>query len=884
MNWFKQLSSRRRACDDLSQEIQDYLQEKIDELMAGGMSGSEATATARREFGNVTLIEERSREVWRWPSLEDFLVDIRFGLRMLRKNPGFSLAAVIVLALGIGANTALFSVVNGVLLRPLPYPHPEQLVMLRESKPNFATGSVSYPNFLDWQKDNRTFASMAATRAGGSFILTGRGDAEQLNAIFVSSGFFDQLAANPVLGRTFSPGEERVGAAPTVMITAGFWKRKFGSMPDALGQSLTLDGKAYTIIGVVPATFDFLGTLRAAEVYVPIGQWANPLLMSRSAGLAIGGIGRLKPGVSIEQARADLERVTRNLAAAYPDADKGIGAAVIPFRKWMLGDVQRYLAVLFGAVGLVLLIACVNVANLLLARASARTREFAIRAALGAGQQRIVRQLLAESTLIAVMGGGLGVLLAAIGTQAALRSLPVTLPRAAEVGVDGRALIFAASISLLAGFGFGLVPALKTAQRDLQQTVKEGGRGGTGTRHRAQGVLVAAEMALTLVLLIGAGLMIRTLGTLWNVNPGFEADRVLAFGLSLPPPMMNASPEALRAAFREVSDRFQAAPGVEAVSFTWGAIPLSGDDEWLFWIDGHPKPASENDMNWAIDYVVGPEYLKVMSIALKNGRFFGPQDNEHAPRVAVVDQVLASQFFAGQDPVGKRLHLNSSNETVEIVGVVGHVNQWGLDSDDGEALRAQIYTPFMQLPDSAMSQSGPGIGVLVRSDKPAMVFDSLRRVNNQMSNQQVVYGAQTMNDIIAGSLAERRFSMILFGVFAVLALVLSSVGIYSVVSYITAQRTQEIGVRMALGAQRADVLRMVLGAGAKMTAAGVALGLLASFGLTRLIAKLLFGVSATDPITFVAVSSLLSLVAFAACYVPARRATRIDPLVALRYE
>ncbi len=807
--------------------------------------------------------------------------DVRYAFRMLAKNPGFTAVAVLTLALGIGANTALFSVVNGVLLNPLPYPHPEQLVTLRESKPNFATGSISYPNFLDWQKDNRTFASMAILRGNRSFILTGLGEAEQVDAVFVSTGFFEQLGVSLVLGRAFAPGEDRIGAAPTVMITAGFWKRKFGSAPDVLGKSLTLDGRGYTIIGVIPATFDLLGSLRSTEVFAPIGQWNNPLLMNRAAGLGIGGIGRLKPGITIEQARADLERVTQNLAAAYPEANKGIGAALIPFRTWMLGRVRPFLLVLFGAVGFVLLIACVNVANLLLARSTGRAHEFAIRAALGAGQGRIVRQLLTESALLAAIGGGLGLLLAAVGTRAALRVLPTTLPRAAEVVVDGRVLLFASAISLLAGICFGLVPALKTRKPDVHETLKEGGRGGSGTRHRAQGALVAAETALALVLLIGAGLMIRTLVALWNVNPGFEAGKVLTFGFSLPPSMTNASPEAVRAALREVHDKFQSAPGVQAVAFSWGAVPLQGDDEWLFWIDGQPKPASENDMNWAIDYVVDYDYLKIMGIPLKSGRFFTARDDEHAARVAVVDEVLADKFFPGQDPIGKRLHLNSTGEVAEIVGVVGHVKQWGLDTDDRQALRAQIYTPFMQLPDKAM---GTAAGVVVRSDRPASVFESIRQANSQMSSQQVVFGAQTMDEVITSSLARRRFSMILFGVFAGLALLLASIGIYGVVSYLAGRRTHEIGVRVALGAQGRDVLRLVLGDGAKMAAIGIGAGLIVSAGLTRLMADLLFGVSATDPLTFLGVAALLLSVALAACYVPARRAARVDPMVALRYE
>ena len=884
MNWLKQLFARRRMNDDMSEEIQEHLAEKIEELVAEGMSRKDATAAARRAFGNVSLTEEDSREVWRWTALEDFLMDVRHGLRVLRKNPGFTAAAVTVLALGIGANTALFSVVYGVLLRPLPFAHPEQLVALRESKPNFATGSISYPNFLDWQKDNRSFASMALMRSGRSFILTGMGEAEQLDGVFISTGFFEQLGVNPIIGQTFAAGTDRIGAAPTAMITTRLWRRKFGSSKEVIGKGLVLDGKEYSIVGVIPPKFDLMGMLRTQDVYLPIGQWNNPILMNRTAGLGIGGIGRLKPGVNVEQARADMKRVTDNLAAAYPEADKGIGAAVIPLRKWSLGNVGSILFVLFGAVGFVLLIACVNVANLMLARSNRRAHEFAIRGALGAGQGRIVRQLLTESSLVALIGGGVGVVLAAVGTQAALRLLPTTLPRASEVGMDGYVLTFAAVISLAAGILFGLAPALKTARSAPQEMLKEGGRGLGGTRHFGQGALVAAEVALALILLIGAGLMLRTLGALWKVDPGFEASKALSFGFSLPPTLMDKSAEATRSSLREVQNRFAAVPGVQGVAFSWGATPLIADDEWLFWIDGQPKPASENEMNWALSYVVGEDYRKIMGIPLISGRFFTALDNEHAQPVAVIDDVLANKYFPGQNAIGQRLHVNNIEQAVEIVGVVGHVKQWGLDTDDTETLRAQLYTPFMQLPDKAMALSGSGLGVMVRSDNPAKVFASIRAANREMSSEQVIYGVQTMNEVIAESLGEKRFSMILLGVFAGLALLLAGVGIYGVVSYIAGRRTQEIGIRMALGAQSSDVLRMVLGEGARMTAVGVMIGLLAALGLTRLMANLLFGVSATDPITFVIVSAVLALVALSACYIPARRATRIDPMAALRFE
>lgn|SRR5215469_1771842 len=810
--------------------------------------------------------------------------DCRFASRQLRKSAGFTAVAVLTLALGIGTNTAIFSVVNGVLLNPLPYPNPEQLITLHESKPNFATGSISYPNFVDWQKNNRTFSSMAIQRGNSSLILTGLGEAEQTNAIFVSSDYFRQLGVVPVLGRDFASGEDRVGAPPIVMITEGFWKRKFGSSPNVLGTNLTLDGKDFSIIGVVPAKFDLLGSLRSRELYIPIGQWNNPLLLNRAAGLGIHGIGRLKPGVTLEQARADMERVTRDLAAIYPDADKGIGAALIPLRERLLGRVRRFLLLLFGAVGFVLLIACVNVANLVLARSANRDREFAVRKALGAGQSHLIRQLVTEGILLAMIGGGMGLLFAGWGVRTALSRLPASLPRAAEVGLDTRVLLFSAAASVLTGILFSLVPAIKTSRANLHDALKAGGRGTTGMRHRAQSVLVATEMAMALVLLVGAGLMIRTLAALWNVNPGFNPRNVLTFGLALPSSLKQGNPDAVRAALREVHSKFSIIPGVQKLSFSWGALPLSSDDEWLFWIDGQTKPASENDMNWALDYVVEPDYLDLMRIPLISGRFFTERDDEHASSVAVIDEVLAKKFFPGQNPVGRRLHLNSTGQTAEIVGVVGHVKQWGLDSDDKQELRAQLYTPFMQLPDQPMFQSAAGVGVVVRTLGSAPVVESIRRASRQLSEQQVVFGVQTMDEIIDGSLADRQFTLILLGIFAALALVLASIGIYGVMSYVVSQRTQEIGVRLAMGARQWDVLRLIVGQGAKMAIAGVGIGLLSAFALTRLMAAMVYGISAADPVTFFAMSVGLILVALAACYLPARRATRVDPLVALRHE
>jgi len=777
-------------------------------------------------------------------------------------------------------------VVNGVLLNPLPYPQPEQLVTLHESKPNFESGSISFPNFRDWRRDNHTFSAMAIFR-GYAFSLTGVGDALQLNGEFVSSDFFSVLGVKPLLGRTFASGEDEIGAPPIALISEGLWQRKFASAPDIVGKEMTLDGRGYTVLGVIPASFHFaMGNFATErEVYLPVGQWKNNLLNARSAGLGFHGIGRLEPGVTIEQAAADMRAVTNNLAVAFPDANRGISAKLIPLKQWIVGGVQLLLLVLLASVGFVLLIACVNVANLLLARSTTRTREFAIRAALGASERRVLRQLLVESVMLALLGGALGFLLAAWGTQAGLGLLPTALPRAEEIGLDARVLLFTLAISLLAGVLFGLAPALKMSRHNLQGTLNESGRGMSGARHRIQGVLIAAEMAMALVLLSGAGLMIRSLTRLWNVDPGFNPRNVLTVGLSLPPSMMNAPPDAIRTAFREFDDKMASIPGVQAVSETWGALPMSGDDEQTFWLDGQPKPANENEKNWALDYIVGPGYLKTMGIPLQRGRFFADQDNEHSPRTIVVDDVFARKFFPGQDPIGRRILSDNFAGPAEIVGVVGHVKQWGLDVDDTEKLRAQLYLSCVQMPDAFIALQPSGSTMIVRADNARTgLLDSIRHASQQISNELVIFGPQSMDEVIASSLAERRFSMILFVIFAILALLLATVGIYGVISYVVGQRTHEIGIRMALGARQPDILRLVLAGAGRLTAIGIVIGVVSALGLTRLMGNLLYGVGPNDPLTFLAVPAILILVALLASYLPARRASKVDPMVALRYE
>ncbi|HEY6251708.1 MAG TPA: ABC transporter permease, partial [Candidatus Angelobacter sp.] len=858
------------------------------DYVKAGMDPEQARRHARIEFGGIEGVKEVCRQSRKVHMVETSIQDLRYGLRMLRRSPGFTAVAVLTLMLGIGANTAIFSVVNGILLNPFPYPHAEQIITLHESKPNFATGSVSYPNFRDWRTGNRSFSAMAITRSS-AFSLTGMGDAEQVNGEFVSSDFFPLFGVTPVVGRTFAGGEDEIGRAPLALIGAGLWQRKFGGARDILGKSITLDARDYTIIGVIPADFKLnTWTFRAADVYLPIGQWNNPLLSKRIAGLGIHGFARLKPGITMQQAQTDMDRVAANLAAAYPGEDKGIGASLVPLRNWVVGPLHPFLIVLLAAVGFVLMIACANVANLLLARATGRTREFAVRIALGASKIRIVRQLLIESVLLGILGGVLALVLAGWGLHAMLKILPQELPRAEEIRLDGHVLTFTMFISVISGILFGLAPALKVSASNLVAQIKEGGRNLSRRRHTTQNTFVVVEMALALVLLAGAGLMTRSLIRLWNVDPGFDSHNLLTFSVSLPPSMMKASPDAMRAAFRQLDEKIAAVPGVESMSVSWAAVPLLWDDEQFFWMEGQPKPQNDNDMNWTLRYVVEPDYLKVMGTQLLRGRFLNAHDDEHAAPVVVIDDVFASQYFPNQNPIGRHINRKGGNDEIrlaEIVGVVKHVKQWGLDSDDKQSLRAQAYEPFMQLPDDAMKLSASGTGIIVRSKGPVTgLFESIRGALHQMNSEQVVFGPATMDEIVAQSLATRRYSMLLLGIFAGLALLLASVGIYGVISYVVGERTHEIGIRMALGARRSQVLGMVLGQGLRLILVGIVAGLAAALALTRLMASLLFGVSAADPLTFSFGAAMLLLVALLACVVPAQRAMQVDPTVALRYE
>lgn len=879
----------KRMMEDLDQDIREHIEMETQDNIERGMSPVEARYAAVRKFGNVTRVKEETRAVWSFIWLEQLGQDIRYALRMLGKSPGFAAIAILTLALGVGANTSLFSVVNGVLLNPLPYPHSNQVVTAANWFPGYGEGSISYPDFLDWVRLNHTFSSLAAYREN-SFNLTGQGDAERVSAMEISASFFPLLGVNPIIGRDFSSAEDQLGGPPAVILSGGFWKTKFGSSSEIIGKALSLDGTDYTVVGVIPEDFYFccetIG-FRLSDVYVPIGVSKDPWMRDRRITPGVRAVGRIKQGVTVAEAGADMDGVARNLAAAYPDIEKDLGIVVTPLKQVMVHDIRPFLLVLLAAVGFVLLIACVNVANLLLARSTGRGREFAIRAALGASQSRVVRQLLTESVLLAMAGGALGLLLASWGTRAALAALPSALPRANNVRLDPHVLLFTLIISLFAGILFGLAPAIRTSRPDLHETLKEGGRGGSGVRYRTQSIFVIVEMALAVVLLIGTGLTLRTLVSLWSVNPGFDSHNVLSFSVGFPPALASADANAIRATLRQFTDKIASVPGVSAVSVSNGAIPLNHESALVFWREGQAQPATETSMPFALWYRVGPDYLKVMKIRLLRGRFLTAQDDANAPGVCVIDEDFARKFFGNEDPIGRRLNFDLVyTQPLQIVGVVAHVKQYGLDETVHSPVQAQFYMPLLQLPDDQLKTlASSTTGFIIRTQgSPDAFAGAVRDALREFNSKAVLYAPEAMDHIISQSLAARRFAVILLAVFAALALVLAGIGIYGVISYIVGQRTHEIGIRMALGAQRSHVLKIVLGQGARLALLGVVIGLAAAAGLTRLMGTILYGVSATDPLTFAAVAMVLTLIALAACYLPARRAVRIDRLVALRHE
>ncbi|HEX3704771.1 MAG TPA: ABC transporter permease [Vicinamibacterales bacterium] len=807
------------------------------------------------------------------------LQDLRFGIRTLAKAPGVTGIAIVALALGIGANTAMFSIVSAVLLKPLPYADPGRLVQLFTSTPQFRESSVSYPNFLDWQQQTRSLDAIAAYRSD-NFNLTGDAAPERLRGQMASAAIFGTLGVQPILGRAFTADEDRRGGAPVVVLTSNFWQTRFGGDPHVLGRGLTLNDRLYTIVGVVPSD-DVLW--RRASIIVPIGQWAEPLFWNRGVAMGMRVVGRLSRDRSVPGAQSELDGIAAGLAKAYPTENKDHGIYAVSLADNLTGDVRTPLLVLLGAVGFVLVMACANVANLLLARATGRRREFAIRTALGASRVRVVRQLLTECLLLASAGGLLGLLVAKAFNAIVVAKIASELPRAAQGQLDGSVLAFTAAVALGASFFFGLAPALRAARPDLTDALKEGDRGNT-SRPRLLAALVVVEVALGLVLTTSAGLMVRTMSQLWSVNPGFDPQHVLTFGIA-GSPAVHGTPAAIRNGFMQTVDRLRSAPGIAAASVLVGGLPMNGDSELPYWVEGRPKPAEQSLMDQALFYGVDPDYLSVMRISLRRGRFLAPQDTEHTPCVVAIDEDFVAKAFPNQEPLGQHINLDLLDMKCEVVGIVGHVKHWGLDADATAKIHSQLYIAFRQLPDSVMDLASTGSDYVVRANgDPYAVVPSVKQSVQQTSANMVTFGEQSREDVIGDSLSARRFTRLLLGTFAALALVLAGVGIYGVVSYTVTQTTHDIGVRMALGAPRGLVLRAVLGGAMRMAGAGIAVGAVAAFAVTRVMKDLLFGISAADPLTFGVVALVLAALTLLASYIPALRATKVDPIVALRCE
>jgi putative ABC transport system permease protein len=807
--------------------------------------------------------------------MRTLLQDARYALRTLAKSPGFTLVAVAALALGIGANTAIFSVVKAVLLSPLPYPGPESLVWVREVNPgaDILDEPASAPNYNDWRTQARSFEGLAAY-ADTALTLTGEGvEPERVPAALVSANFFEVLGAAPALGRGFTAEEETAGKNRVVVLSHGLWQRRFGARPEALGQTLTVGGNPYTVVGVAPPGFKTPVMEKPAQLWTPL---VFNLAQSARRSDYLDVVGRLKPGATLGQARAELSGIAARLAQEYPATNAGWDVKVVPLHERVVGDVRPALWILMGVVGFLLLISCANVANLQLARAAARRQEIAVRTALGAGRGRIVRQFLTESVLLALGGGALGLLLAMWGVELLVALSPGNIPRLDEVGLDARVLAFTCGVSLATGVVFGLLPALSASKADLGESLKEGGsRGATtgrGTR-RLRSSLVVAEVAIAVVLLAGAGLMIRSFIRVQGVDPGFRPDRILALDLSLPRAKYQGEAQ-IAAFYEQLTARAAALPGVERAALV-DALPLEGGNVLSFVIEGRPELPPEKVQDAKFNTAT-PDYFDLMGIGHVRGERMSERHREGAPDVGLINETMARKFWPNEDPVGKRINTGNpaSNPWITVIGVVRDTRSSGLEKEP----YPQVYLPALQFRQRAMTF------VARTSADPAGVVPAVRRELAALDKELPLYNVRTMEQVLADSISRRRFQMILTAAFAGVGLLLAAVGIYGVISYSVAQRTHELGVRVALGARAGDILRLVVGQGLGLALAGVGVGLALALGLTRVLASMLYGVSATDPLTFAFVALALLGVALLACLVPARRATKVDPMIALRYE
>jgi len=887
MNWFKQLFSRRRLYNDLSEEIQAHLEEKIEELVASGMPRKEAAASARREFGNVTLVEQDSRTVWRWAAIEDFFMDVRFGARMLRKNPGFAAVAIVTLALGIAANSTIFSMVSGWMLRPPSIKDPGRMVMILSTNPAKGWGwdrnPVSVPDFVAWRGQNHSFEGMAASE-WGDFALTGGAEPERLNGLRVSESYFDVLGVSPTLGRNFLPGEGQSGHNQVVILSHGLWQRWFGSDLKVVGQAVNLNGERCTVIGVMASSFR-LG-LYGPQLWTPLVFAPESVLPAARENRSLSVLARMKSGVSVAAAKAEMASLAQRSEQTYPGTSKGWSATATLLQQCIADEVRPAMRFLMGTVIFVLLIGCANIANLQLARGTDRQRELVVRAALGASRFRLVRQLLVESLLLAFAGGALGLLLASWGVtmlRSALNWNDYVRSMSREVTLDNTVLAFTLGISVFAAILFGLAPALHQTALDLHSTFKEGGRASSHgkARNRTHSVLVAAEIALALALLTGAGIFVQNF--LYEVYAGFGIDpnQVLTANISLSSARYK-EPSKQADFFKNVVQHLDALPGVISAGATTTLVPNAMDEERVVTFSIASQPALLRAKRERTDYfAISPDYLRTLRIPLLRGRSFLPTDSVQAPPVALVNQAFVQRYFPNEEPLGKRVRLDTSAsdrlEWTEIVGLVGNVGARSGEQKDFP----QVYEPYLQRPSPVMT-----LAVRTNSD-PAAFVPILRRAVWNLDGEQPITAVQTMNQVVTDYRAGGVVVSSLMGAFAGLGMALAIVGVFGVMAYTVARRTHEIGIRMALGAQRKDVLRMVTRKGIVLGAFGVGIGL-------ALGAPLMWLLLPPDEQTaipfnqhiavFLAAAFLMALVALLASYIPARRATKVDPIVALRYE
>ncbi len=871
------LFRRRRVEEELAEELQYHIEKKTEQYIAEGMSVREARQAALRDMDGLERHKEECRDMRRVKFIEDLLKDVRYGLRQLRRNPAFTAVAIVTLALGIGANTVIFSLVYAVLLQPLPYHQSSRLVVLNETTPKVGTVGVSYPNFLDWRSSTRSFTQMAAVESV-DFNLAGVSQPENISGDAVSPNFLSMMGVHPLLGRDFEASEEKAGTAPVVLLTYSLWRSQFGADPNAVGRTINLDGRGFTIVGVLPPSYRGIDK---TDVIEPIGVWAT----GDSDATERGGrgdlvvVGRLSPGVTLAQAHVEMEGIEARLAKEYPKANDDFGVKLRPIRDVFVSGMRPAILVLFAAVMFVLLIACANVANLFLVRGAARSKEIALRIAFGASRSRLIRQMLTESFVLASFGGILGLGLAIGGIRGMARLIPTDLLSGATINLNGAVLLFTVAVVVLAAFIFGLAPMAQSTKPEVQAGLKEGARTASGSKAqgRLRGVLATAEISLALVLLAGAGLMMKSLYRLLSVSPGFQPHHVLTMEIDLRTAQYSKDPAMLNF-WQQVLERVRALPGVKSAA-AGTVVPFTDShDRSDITVEGMPLVSLGSWPHPDI-HVVSPGYVSTLSVSLLRGRAFTDADKKSEPPVALVNQMLARKFFPREDPIGKRFifgHPSAKKlpDWITIVGVVGNTKLYGL----ANPARLEVYVPLQQYPQNDMNL------VVKSAVNPSALISEIRGAVASIDKGQPIFAISTMKQLVSDSSGERRITLVLLGAFSGLALVLAAIGIYGVLSYSVAQRTHEIGIRMALGARKGDVLRVVLGEGMILVAVGVGIGVVAGLGLTRLMASLLYGVKPTDPLTFTAVSLILAGVALLACYIPARRAASVDPMEALRYE